>query len=389
MKSKKTSGIYYDTNKNRYVVSYYLTDNKIGKKKRVRKSFITKQDAEDFHKELQYRKGNSIFIKNNGIPLSELMKFLIERKLQTNLVAEQQYGKVMKIISKIEKEEIGKKDISEITSEELQNFFNSLTHYSNGYMQKFIIQFSQAFKYAQNKGYIRLNPMTDTYTPKSIKSDKIVRAMEIEEQQILTTYLKSKTLDEEPYKNVYLIQLYAGLRVGEALALRNSDIDLKNKIIHINKTLTRDADEKVIMGNSTKTFSGKRDVPIQDIIFNEIKEQMEVSKNNFDGQLFLSSNGNYANPRNVNTSLKRILIQTCGITDITTHSLRHTYGTRCIESGMPPVVVQRLMGHKDIGVTLNTYTSVLNKFKEEELKKLNSYYQDNHLYNEKTSEKER
>ena len=63
-----------------------------------------------------------------------------------------------------------------------------------------------------------------------------------------------------------------------------------------------------------------------------------------------------------------------GITGISTHSLRHSYGTRCIESGMAPVVVQRLMGHTDIGITLNTYTSVFDKFKEEELDKVNKYY---------------
>lgn len=62
------------------------------------------------------------------------------------------------------------------------------------------------------------------------------------------------------------------------------------------------------------------------------------------------------------------------ITDISRHSLRHTFGTRCIESGMAPVVVQRLMGHKDITVTLNTYTSVLEQFKERELDKVNQYY---------------
>ena len=54
--------------------------------------------------------------------------------------------------------------------------------------------------------------------------------------------------------------------------------------------------------------------------------------------------------------------------------MRHTYGTRCIESGMAPVVVQRLMGHNDITVTLNTYTSVYDKFKEKEIDKVNKYY---------------
>ncbi|MBS5863811.1 MAG: hypothetical protein KIC54_03880 [Clostridium sp.] len=47
--------------------------------------------------------------------------------------------------------------------------------------------------------------------------------------------------------------------------------------------------------------------------------------------------------------------------------------------GVAPVVVQRLMGHKDIGVTLNTYTSVFDKFKEQEIDKVNQYYMNENL----------
>lgn len=48
--------------------------------------------------------------------------------------------------------------------------------------------------------------------------------------------------------------------------------------------------------------------------------------------------------------------------------------------GMAPVVVQRLMGHKDISVTLNTYTSVFDKFKEREVDKVNQYYLEENLF---------
>lgn len=48
--------------------------------------------------------------------------------------------------------------------------------------------------------------------------------------------------------------------------------------------------------------------------------------------------------------------------------------------GMAPVVVQRLMGHKDISVTLNTYTSVFDKFKEREINKVNKYYLEENLF---------
>lgn len=50
-----------------------------------------------------------------------------------------------------------------------------------------------------------------------------------------------------------------------------------------------------------------------------------------------------------------------------------------LKVGMAPVVVQRLMGHKDISVTLNTYTSVFDKFKEREVDKVNQYYLNEHL----------
>lgn len=95
------------------------------------------------------------------------------------------------------------------------------------------------------------------------------------------------------------------------LALQDKDIDLKNKIIHIRKTLTRSANNQIIMGNKTKTFSGVRDVPIQEIIFNEVKEQVDISKNHFNGQLFTSKNGRYADPKCVNKILKRIMVNTC------------------------------------------------------------------------------
>lgn len=171
--------------------------------------------------------------------------------------------------------------------------------------------------------------------------------------------------------------MYMGLRVGEALALSTHDIDLQHKKINVHRTLSIDEIGNVIMGNKTKTYAGKRILPIPDFLYPYIVEQMQIANtqiNNDEKLLFKPLNFKYVRRSNVNNELKRILKKEFNITDISTHSLRHTFGTRCIESGMAPVVVQRLMGHKDISITLNTYTSVFDKFKENEIDKVNQYY---------------
>ena len=218
--------------------------------------------------------------------------------------------------------------------------------------------------------------MVNVIKPRSIKEDKEVRALTVEEQAF-TDYLLSKDLKHCKYRNVFLIQMFMGLRVGKVLALTTHDIDLRNKRINVHRTLTTDENNATIMGNKTKTYSGKRVVPIPEFIYPYIIEQMRLADNqeyNEEKLLFKPYNVKYAKRTNMNSELQRILLNEFNITDISTHSLRHTYGTRCIESGIAPVIVQRLMGHKDIGVTLNTYTSVFDKFKGNEIDKVNKYY---------------
>ena len=249
-------------------------------------------------------------------------------------------------------------------------------------IEKTYQQLNQAFNTAINKGYITQNPMKNIIRPKSNKEDKEVRALTVEEQQRFTSWLINKPVEEFKYRNVFLIQMYTGLRVGEALALTTHDIDLAHKRINIHRTLTTDEKGNVIMGNKTKTYSGKRTLPIPDFLYPYIVEQMKIANeqiNNEEKLLFKPYNSKYCRRSTINNELQRIFEKEFNVTDISSHSLRHTFGTRCIESGMAPVVVQRLMGHKNIAVTLNTYTSVFDKFKESEIDKVNQYYLNENL----------
>ena len=277
-------------------------------------------------------------------------------------------------------------DDFEIDSDEIQSYLNSFKHLSNSTIDKIFSQINQAFVSAFNKGYILKNPMVNVIKPRSLKKNKEVRALTFEEQQIFTDYLLERGINQCRYKNVFLIQMYMGLRIGETLALTVHDINLKRKKMNIYRTLTVDENGMVMMGTTTKTYAGKRLLPIPDFMMPHIMEQMKIANdqdNNPEKLLFKPIDKQYAHRGNVNNELKRLLQRHFGINDITTHCLRHTYGTRCIEAGMAPVVVQKLMGHTDVGVTLNTYTSVFDRFKEKEIDKMNKYFLEENMLSSK------
>lgn len=375
--------IYFHKGKNRWLVDYFVYDRDKGKEVKKHKTVKTEKEGKEFLDSLQYQKGNELFIENNGIPLNQLMRMNLKRKLDMNLITETQYSRVEKTIIALEKQDFVKKNIDQITSMEIQDYINTFVDHSNSYLRKIMEQFRQAFTYAQNKGYLTRNPMVDVIRPKSLKKDREVRALTVEEQEKFTNYLMNKTIKQEPNKNAYLLQMYCGLRIGEALALRTTDIDLVHDILKVERTLTKDKNDRVIMGTQTKTYAGLREIPINPMIKESLIEQIKLAIDNkhFDNQLFISSVGKYVSPANVNRLLKKRLDELGIEKGITTHSLRHTFGTRCVEAGMRAVALQRLMGHTDISTTLNTYTSVFNKYKETELNKVNEYYINNNFFN--------
>lgn len=271
-------------------------------------------------------------------------------------------------------------NIRDIKSDDIQDFLNDNKEYSNSTIKKLYEQFNQAFEYAMRNKYIKDNPMYDVIKPKSKKKNKEVRALTIDEQKELNDYLFNTSISDERYKNVFLIQMYLGLRIGETLALTKNDIDISQKQVFISRTTTVGKNGETIIGDTTKTYAGKRSVLIPDFMIPIFEEQINISKNNINNYLFLNDDKLITNSV-CNSRLKRLLLDKLGWenTGISTHSLRHTFATRYIESGVNAVVLQRLLGHTDISITLNTYTSVFTLFKDTELEKVIEFYKNNSL----------
>lgn len=385
MKKKRRRGngegtIFEDKKNKRWIGQYILGIAEDGKA--IRKSVYGKTQKEVINKlnEVKYQMNNDIYVEKNGIKLVKIMEDIREEKLASNTISGGQYARLKWTINKIKNSKLGEMKIQDVTKNDIQEFLNSIKDLSDSYIKKLYEQFVQAYRRAEIKKYITYNPMYEVIKPKSDKQTKVVEALDINVQKAFTEYLNKVSIENEPYKNIFLIQMYMGLRIGEVLALSTENIDLENKLLYVKRTLTNDKEFAIILGNKTKTYAGNRTLPIPDFLVPIFEEQLKYANENLYNLIF-TTNDNYIRTSEINKELKRIFEEELKTSskNISTHCLRHTYGTRCVEAGMTAVVLQRLMGHKDVTVTLNTYTSVFNKFKKDELEKVNNYLTNNQL----------
>ena len=377
--SRGQGSIFYNKARDNWTVLYYETDAKTGIRKRKSKSQPTKEMAERFFTSIIYQQKNPLYIKKHKICLGDFMKLRTKTKLETNIISENSLGRINQTLNVIKKSYLYNKKIDEITTEEIQSFLNTLTDYSNSTIKKIYSEFNQIFNYAFSQNLILANPMADIIKPKSKIVNKPLKALTIEEQEYMAKYLMSLSLKKCRYKNVFLIQMFTGMRIGEVLALKVTDIDLAHNIINVEHTISVDAEEKTIMKDTPKSFNGMREIPLTIYLKPYIIEQMKIAKinNHKENLLFVNRNGGYVDHRIANRILKKILINEFNIKDISTHSLRHTFGTRCAECDIKEVAIQRIMGHSSINATLDNYVDVSEKLKESELEKVYSYFKEN------------
>ena len=154
------------------------------------------------------------------------------------------------------------------------------------------------------------------------------------------------------------------MRKGEVLGLKKSDIDLEHKKLYVNRSMNYDKKEKRYIEDTPKSRAGTRTVPLTD-------KACEILRNReLKGEYYFLDIG-----RRSIVDFDYHIIRVCNrlkIDHISIHGLRHTFATRCIECGIPPKVLQRIMGHSSVSITMDLYVHVTDDILGKEIQRLNS-----------------
>ena len=226
----------------------------------------------------------------------------------------------------------------------------------------------------------------NTVVSKDYKPDE-PRVLTIEE-----TDLFLEAASHYRYFNAFSLALETGMRIGEIIGLKWSDIDFANRTVYVNRTLVyiKSDDENSPNYNKwgfefhkPKTDKGRRKIPMTLKAYQILKKQLlwkrsiEVkgyeAPEGYEDLVFTTTKNTPISPRDTTVVMKfiteRIRKKRPDFEPVTPHTLRHTFATRCIERGMNPKTLQIILGHSTIQLTMNLYCHVTDDMLVSEMSK--------------------
>lgn len=338
-------------------------DPKTGKRKQIsRGGFLKKKDAEIAARKIELSLDEGKFVELCKDTLSDFTTEWFENYYKNRIKITSRTNYKYLLEKHILSDNIlCHKEISKITTEDIDTFYNQKIEegYSASYIRKMHEILNLAFKQALKWKKIIINPMENS-TPPSINS----REMGIWSIEEIEKFLNS--CREKRHYLTFLLAIYTGMRRGEILGLKWSDIDFNKKILSVNRSLVHIPNMGYVLTNP-KTKHSKRQVPIPNFVINELichkNSQDEwidlVGPLYNDNDLVICTNtGAFQDPRNVVRVMKRI-IKKSGVTDIRFHDIRHTHASILIDQGVDIVKISKRLGHANPRITLEVYAHLL------------------------------
>lgn len=276
---------------------------------------------------------------------------------------------------------IGHMQLSQVKAIHVQQMLNRLSTGSQKMISRVYQLTWSMFDAAEANGLLIENPAARIRKPTGTKKSR--RAITDAEREATL-----RVLPGHPAEMLIKLSLYCGLRPGESIALQWRNIDLKNKVLHVEQAAKRTGEI-----GPPKTSAGIRDIPIPDGFAEDLKRYKKISRWRTDPYDFvvLNSRGGrmtYNSIRKCWLKFKNDMNIAMGCDQKNGHALppfrvaddlvlycfRHTFCTDLQDAGVPITVAKELMGHSDISVTAKIYTHGTDRSFEAARKSMNAYH---------------
>lgn len=338
----------------------------------------TAKEIENKEQELRERIKNNTYINNKNITLDKYFEYWFKEHAKSvkgstmGTYRFRYYNHISKELGDHKLQTLEKREIVSMQNSMLENGLTPTT------ANNAITLLKNILKDAIRDEIITISPAANIRKIKietKKASETIHRALTEEEQKIFMQEMK-----KDFYYEIVALMICSGLRIGEAAALKWSDIDYVNNVIHINKTIARDINNKITL-NTPKSAAGKRDIPLTPNIKQILKQAKEknilINGNvlSIDNRVFCTPYGKTVCDGSVNRAIDKAIsnLQKQGvkIERISAHALRDTFATRFIEQGGTPQTLKTILGHSTLSMTMDLYAHVLPNTKQEEMQRIN------------------
>ena len=338
--------------------------------KRISKYFKTKREANAWRIETLNKIQNGMFNSGPQVLLAEyLAQWLIASKDSVRPKTHIQYRQ---IVEQHINPMLGQIKLSELRPEMIQVAYNRKT--AAGISARTVRLTHSVLRSALNQalrmGLIYRNPATVVYQPKLKEAEMKV----LDENQVRSFLIAAKG---HRLETLFKLEVTSGLREGEILGLKWSDLDWENHQLKIQRQLQRVPGVGLIF-SEPKSAAGRRMITLGSDTIASLKahSSRQYAERVFAGDkwqendlIFPSTIGTPLEPRNLFREFKDLL-RKANLPDIRFHDLRHSFATLALSQGVSVKVVQEMLGHSDASMTLKVYSHTTPGMQREAAKKM-------------------
>jgi len=330
---------------------------------------------------IQRDREDGIRYSSGQVTVTELAERYIDLKqgVRYNTKVGYQY-----VLNMLKKEEFGKARIRDIHVSDAKRWILKLHKDGKGYSTLTSMRgvIKPAFQMAYEEDMIRRNPF-DFKLADVVSNDSEKRiALTPDQQEIWMSFIREdKTYSK--YYDEFVVLLGTGMRVSEFCGLTKKELDFKRRRIRVDHQLVRERGGKYYI-EKTKTASGCRFIPmspevyqsLKNILRNRRKVRMEMIVDGYSDFILMDQREHPKVALHLENEMRwamkkyRKIHPDRPLPNITPHVFRHTFCTNMAAAGMDAKTLQYLMGHADIGVTLNVYTHATYDLAEQQMAKI-------------------